>query len=67
MRDNLTNSSDTTVVNKKFFSHVKSTSSCHRIPECINYKSILRNNPEEQAELFSEYFLNNFQKNLSMI
>ena len=41
---------------------MKSASSCHRIPECINYKGILRNDPEELSELFNEYFFDQFSK-----
>ena len=62
MRDNLTNFDDITLINKKFFAHIKSASNSHRIPECINYNGILRNDPKEQAELFSEYFFEQFSK-----
>ena len=56
MRENLTDSNDTALITKKFWSYVKSSSNSHRIPECVDYLGRLRNDPKDQAELFNECF-----------
>ena len=60
MRDNLTDSNDTALITKKFWSYVKSSSNSHRIPECVEYQGRLRNDPKDQAELFNEFFYAQF-------
>ena len=60
MRDNLYNDDDPELINKKFWSHVKSKSNCHRIPECIHRNSIFRNKSSEKAELFNSFFYDQF-------
>ena len=52
--------SDPSLIPKKFWSYVKSTSNSHRIPETVSYGSVFRNNPQEQTELFNEFFYNQF-------
>ena len=60
MRDNLYNGDDPNLITKKFWSHVKSTSKSHRIPECIHRNNTFRNKPEDKAELFNTYFFDQF-------
>ena len=49
-------------ISKKFWSHVKSTTNSHRIPECINFNSRFRSNPQDQADLFNDYFYQQFSE-----
>ena len=51
-----------TLINKKFWSHVKSANNSHRIPECVSYNGVLRNDPKGQAELFNEFFFDQFSE-----
>ena len=58
MRSNFEDDSDPSLISKKFWSHVKSTSNSTRIPETIHYKGKFRNNIADQCELFNLYFEN---------
>ena len=59
--DNLYNDDDDpNLITKKFWSHHKSTSKSHRIPECIHRGNLYRNKPEDKAELFNDYFYDQF-------
>ena len=60
MRENLTDSDDSALISKKFWSYVKSSSNSNRIPECMEYLGMLRNNPKDQAEMFNEFFFAQF-------
>ena len=60
MRDNLYESDDPALITKKFWSHVKSTSKSSRIPEFIAHNEISRSCPKDQAELFNEFFYQQF-------
>ena len=62
MRDNLYNSDDPALITKKFWSHVKSHSKSNRIPECIHLNSCYRNQPAEKAELFNNFFCDQFSE-----
>ena len=52
----LYNNDDPNLITKTFWSHVKSTSKSHRIPECIHRNNTFRNKPEDKAKMFNEYF-----------
>ena len=60
MRDNLYEADDGSHMNKKFWAHVKSTAKSQRIPEIVSYKNCTRSGPQDQAELFNEFFMSNF-------
>lgn len=61
MRDNLINiDGDPSLIPKKFWSHVKSSSNSHRIPERLNYGIRFRSNRQEQCELFNNFFHHQF-------
>ena len=54
MRDNLYNSTENNnLISKKFWSYVKSTSNCHRIPEVMSLDSSVSSNAETKANLFN--------------
>ena len=48
------------LINKKFWSFVKSKSNAHRIPETVSYDGCLRSDPQGQCELFNRYFNEQF-------
>ena len=56
MIENFKDEDDPALISKKFWSHVKSTSKSCRIPNTVNYHGRFRNNPKDQAEMFNEYF-----------
>ena len=60
MRNNFDDQDDPALISKKFWSHVKSTSNTSRIPETVNYGSQYRNSPGDQAELFNQFFVDQF-------
>ena len=60
MRDNLYNSDDPALITKKFWSHVKSNSKSHRMPECMSLDGVFRNLPSDKADLFNSYFFDQF-------
>ena len=63
MQDNiLTDDSQSDLITKKFWSHVQSKSKSSRIPETVHLCNTYRSEPNEQAELFNEYFYNQFTK-----
>ena len=62
MRDNMTDPDDPALITKKFWSHVKYNSKSSRIPECVDYKNILRSKPKDQAELFNTFFYEQFSE-----
>ena len=61
MRSNLDDdSNDPALVSKKFWSHVKSSLNCSRIPETVSYNGCLRNKIQDQTELFNKFFSDQF-------
>ncbi len=60
MRNNLYNSNDPALITKKFWSHVKSNSKSHRLPECMYLNGRYRSLPVDKAELFNSYFFDQF-------
>ena len=62
MRDNLYNSDDPALITKKFWSHVKSKSKNHRLPECMSLNGTFRNSPLDKANLFNSYFFDQFSE-----
>ena len=63
MRDNLYNSTENnSLISKKFWSYVKSTSNCHRIPEVMSLDSSVSSNTETKANLFNQYFFQQFSE-----
>ena len=60
MRENLYNSDDPALITKKFWSHVKSNSKNSRLPECMNLDGVYRTQPGEKANLFNEFFFQQF-------
>ena len=53
MNTTFNDESDPALISKKFWSHVKSKTNSHRIPETVNYGPRFRNNPKDQADLFN--------------
>ncbi|MCP4460437.1 MAG: hypothetical protein GY816_20805, partial [Cytophagales bacterium] len=51
---------DPALISKKFWSHVKAMSKSTRIPDTINYHGRFRNNSLDQANLFNEFFEEQF-------
>ena len=60
MRENLQLDDDSNMIDKKFWSYVKFKSNSHRIPEMVSYRDVIRSNPKEKADLFNEYFYEQF-------
>ena len=60
MSDNLENENDPELVNKKFWSYVKTHSNCHRIPEVVTFNNTSRKKPADKADLFNDYFYEQF-------
>ena len=60
MRDNMYNSDDPAVITKKFWSHLKHTSNSHRLPEQMYLNDCYRNDPMSQANLFNNFFSEQF-------
>ncbi len=48
------------IVRKYTFIFARSTSQSKRIPSTVNYRGRFRNNPKDQAEIFNEYFEDQF-------
>ena len=60
MKDNLYNEEDPELITKKFYSHVKASSKSNRLPECMNLNGCFRNKSIDKAELFNQYFSEQF-------
>ena len=65
MRLSVEDDSDSALISKKFWTHVKSKSKSTRIPETVRYGDRFRNTPVEQASLFNEYFYQQFSSTSS--
>ena len=57
---NFADEDDPALIPKKYWSYVKSATKSTRIPSTINYHGRFRNNPADQAEIFNEYFEDQF-------
>ena len=55
--------SDEHIIQKKFWSHVKSKSKCSRIPESVHYKGRFRSDTKQHCEMFNNFFCDQFSEN----
>ena len=62
MISNFDDQDDPTLISKKLWSHLKSTSKSSRIPSTVNYKGRFRNNAKDQTEIFNEFFQDQFSE-----
>ena len=65
MRENMYNSDDPALITKKFWSHYKFASNSHRIPECIYRNGCFRNTAIDKANLFNNFFCDQFSDSSS--
>ena len=47
------------LINKNFWSYVKSKSSSHRIPGVVSYGDCIRSDPQGQCDIFNTFFMTN--------
>ncbi len=59
-RDTLNEDDDGALITKKFWSFVKCKSGSQRIPEFVSYNGVTRSSPEDQANLFNNFFFEQF-------
>ena len=63
IRANLNNDDDDpNLISKGYWSHVKATTNGNIIPETVCYKSKYRSNIIDQAQMFNEYFFDQFSE-----
>ena len=62
LRLNIEDDSDPALISKNFWGHVKSKSKSTRIPETVRYGERFRSNLTDQANLFNEYFFDQFSE-----
>ena len=62
MRDHFKDMDDPSLISKKLWGLVKSVSCTSRIPEVVSYKGKFRNNPQDQCELFNDFFCDQFSE-----
>ena len=60
MNDNFCDDSNPDFINKKFWSYVKKSNNTHRIPNNVCYKNCHRTCKTDQAELFNQFFYDQF-------
>ena len=60
MRGNLYDEDDPGLITKKLWSHFKSNFKFSRLPETMHLYDTFRNKPSEKAELFDNYFYEQF-------
>ena len=60
MRDNLYCSSNSNVITKKFWAHVKSNTKSNRIPEIMKLMREMSSNNLDKANMFTKYFFDQF-------
>ena len=60
MRANLSDTTNPNAVTKKFWSYVKNSSNSNRIPDFVFRNNIFAKNPIRQAELFNNFFYDQF-------
>ena len=65
MRDNMYNTDDPALITKKFWSHCKFNSKSHRLPESMYLKNCYRNNSLDKANLFNNFFYEQFSERSS--
>ena len=65
MRDNMYNNDDPALITKKFWSHCKYTSKSQRKPEAMYLKNCYRNDPLDKANMFNNYFFEQFSESSS--
>ena len=56
------NTDDPALITKKFWSHCKFTSKSQRLPESMYLKNCYRNNPLDKANMFNNYFFEQFSE-----
>ena len=62
IRDNLFSSNDSSIITKKFWSHVKSKSKSERIPEIIKFSNKISSDDITKANLFNDFFHEQFSE-----
>ena len=62
MRSKLFDNSNPRVLTKKFWSYVKSSSNSSRIPEHVYYEKVSAANSIKKANLFNDFFFNQFSE-----
>ena len=60
MNENFEDSYNRNLINKKFWAHVKAKSNSHRIPETVSYNDRIRSDPQDQCDLFNNFFADQF-------
>ena len=60
MNANFEDDDNRNLINKKFWSFVKSKSNSHRIPEVVSYNESIKSDPQGQCDLFNTYFYDQF-------
>ncbi len=60
MNANFEDESNSNLINKKFWSFVKSKTNSHRIPEVVSYGDQVRSDPQSQCDLFNDFFRDQF-------
>ena len=60
MRFTVEDESDSSLISKKFWKHVKSYSKSTRIPETVWYGDCFKKNPADQANMFNKFFFEQF-------
>ena len=53
---------ENTIINKRFWSHVKSNSSCSRIPDSVHYNGRYRTDANDKCEIFNRFFCAQFSE-----
>ena len=62
MKSSVADEEDPALISKKFWSHLKATSKSTRIPESVHYHNRYRNVPKDKAELFNDFFKDQFSE-----
>ena len=62
MKDNFTSESEPDAITKKFWSYVKSANKSHRLPNSVSYNGCHRTKSSDQAELFNNFFYDQFSE-----
>ena len=60
MDANFENPLNRNLINKNFWSYVKSKSNSHRIPEVVSYEDCIRSDPQGQCDIFNRFFSDQF-------
>ena len=62
MDSNFEDENNRNLITKKLYSYVKSKSNSHRIPELVSYGSKLKSKKIDQANLYNQYFFDQFSE-----